>query len=114
MRRRDAPVLLAFAALVAGCAGPIGLAGVTGGRPVFREPGMTVAQAAKAIVPGRDDRSSVEQRLGPAEQLRFASGYEVWVWRDPDWRRRQAPGPELLVLFDPGGRVSKVRSAGGG
>ena len=104
----EAALLVTLAAM-AGCAGPFGLVTDRAGRPAFRDASTTVAQAGATIVPGRDDQASVEERLGPAERLRFASGYEVWVWRDADWRR-QARGSELLVLFDPAGKVSQVRA----
>ena len=113
MRRAD-PLAGALVLLLAGCAAPGGgwmLPGTAPApaQPRFADPSLTVESAARAVTAGRSDRREVEERLGPAERLAFDSGWEVWVWRARD----KPPGtdaPELVILFDPQGTVSKVRA----
>lgn len=109
--RRVEPVLLAVALLLAGCAGLIRQEAPAS---PFRDPALTVEEAARAITPGRSDKREVEQRLGPAQRLEFASGYEVWVYRGPEPQAQNkdqaADGPELVILFDPPGTVRKLRA----
>jgi hypothetical protein len=103
-------LLVSAALALAGCAdlGPPGARGAKAG-PEFREPTLTVESAARVIDIGRSDKREVEQRLGPAERLAFDSGYEVWVYRARE-TPRQGDGAELVILFDPEGKVSKLRS----
>lgn len=42
--------------------------------------------------------------FGPASVVRFASGYEVWVYRD-----ERPPSFERVVLVTPAGRVAQSR-----
>jgi hypothetical protein len=44
---------------------------------------------------------------------RFASGYEVWVFLGPESRDRRKERDELVVLFDPQGKVVKSRLRAG-
>lgn len=109
--RRVEPVLLATALLLAGCAG---LVRQEAPASPFSDPALTVEEAARAITPGRSDKREVEQRLGPAQRLAFASGYEVWVYRGPEQQARKedpaADRPELVILFDPSGTARKLRA----
>jgi hypothetical protein len=95
-----------FAALqAAGCAW-IAPAAPSGG------PGSSALapQAAlQAVAIGRSTRADVSAALGQAIVVPFDTGYEVWVyrWAGPDRTTRGAT--ELVVLFDPTGRVTKVR-----
>lgn len=102
------------ALLLAGCAAPWG-GEQEAAAPPFRDPALTVERAAQAITVGQSEKREVEARLGPAERLAFASGYEVWVYRAPAQRRprqerQEADRPELVILFDPRGTVSKLRA----
>lgn len=110
MRRASVlPGVLAATALVAGCAAGPGLLSTPETAPRFRDPQLSVNEAAQWLVPGRTTREEVLQRLGPGEALRFDSGYEVRVWRVRGARDERAT-PELVVLFDPAGLVRKVRA----
>ncbi|MBL0420896.1 hypothetical protein JI739_11115 [Ramlibacter sp. AW1] len=109
MRSRSA-CLLPVLVLLAGCAGLGPPDSAPPRAPVFREPGLTVEGAARALAVGSDKRS-VEERLGPAERLAFASGWEVWVYRGPE-AARGADGPELVLLFDPAERLRRIRARG--
>lgn len=105
---RRASALLA-AALAGGCSFGPGMLGEAGERrPPFRDPALTVPAAAQLVVPGRTSRAELLQRLGPAETVRFDTGYEVWVYRtrgagDP------RTTPELVLLLDRDGIVRKLR-----
>ena len=103
---RPASGLLLVAALAAGCAGP-GLFSSGETQPRFADPQLSVQQAAQWLAPGRT-RQEVIDRLGPGEPVRFASGWEVRVWRAKDARDERAT-PELVALFDPAGVLRKVR-----
>lgn len=110
MPRADIRLLLPLLLLLAGCAAPVpGLFGTAPPAGPFRDPSLTVQEAARAIAVGHSDKASVHARLGPAERLAFASGYEVWVYRARA-QAQGAPGPELVILFDPAGKVSKLRA----
>jgi hypothetical protein len=104
---RAASVLVA-AALAGGCAGP-GPLSSAGTAPRFRDPRLSVQEAAQWLAPGRTTRQEVLDRLGPGEELRFDTGYEVRVWRAKGARDERAT-PELVVLFDGAGVVRKVRA----
>ena len=60
---------------------------------------------------GETSKSDVRAALGPATAVDFASGYEVWVYREPPRKEPPAPGAELVLLFDPGGLLAKTRVA---
>jgi hypothetical protein len=106
--RPASAVLLAAAALAGGCAGPGPLSDAQSS-PRFRDPQLSVQEAAQWLAPGRTTRQEVVDRLGPGEALRFDTGYEVRVWRARGARDERAT-PELVVLFDPAGVVRKVRA----
>lgn len=106
MRRAELPSLAA-ALLLSGCALPALVSGTGPPKPVFPNPAMTVEAAAQAVALGMDAQA-VQARLGPAETLAFDSGYEVWVYRARE-QADGAEGPELVLLFDPQGRLSKQR-----
>ena len=101
---RAASVLLA-GGLLAGCAAGPGLTGAGGDERVrFRDPALTVPAAAQLLAPGRTTRQELLDRLGPAETVRFDSGYEVWVYRARGARDPRT-APELVLLLDRGGRL---------
>ena len=107
---RHASRMLAWlpgATLLAGCAG----FGLTDGAqaPTFRQPGLSVPAASQAVVVGRSTKAEVAASLGQAEAVRFASGYEVWVYRAKGARDAHQAS-ELAILFSPDGVVKKVRA----
>ena len=68
------------------------------------------ARAAEgALAAGRSTKAEVRAALGPGTVVDFASGYEVWVYRQPPREKPPAPGAELVLLFAPSGILSKTR-----
>ena len=115
---RFAVVMVAVAALVAGCA-----VRTTTSRQSHR-PGLdpgTAERLALGLARDRPAMAEVKARLGEGSVIRFASGYEVWVYpidegrgatggRKPrDEIERDAHG-ELVILFTPAGQLAKVRT----
>jgi outer membrane protein assembly factor BamE (lipoprotein component of BamABCDE complex) len=109
MRRRAEALALLAALLLAGCAlpGPRAKPG-----PVFRDPALSVQRAAELVAPGRSRKQDVAALLGPAESVRFDTGWEVWAYRSTGERGAPA-AEELVLLFDPAGVLRKVRAATG-
>jgi hypothetical protein len=107
MRRADRALLLCAALAACAAPGPSGNAPPAG--PTFAEPGLGVEAAAARVVPGRSTRQEVQAALGPAETLRFETGWEAWVYRGKDERGQAADGAELVLLFEPGGVLQKAR-----
>ena len=64
---------------------------------------------------GSGTQAEVVAALGPTNRIRFASGYEVWVYHYPGSGRAAQSG-ELVLLFAPSGVLVKtrMRSASGG
>jgi hypothetical protein len=104
---RRAEWLLAACAALAGCAGPAGNGPPV--RPPFTDARLTVDTAAGRVAIGRSTRQDVAAALGPAETLRFDTGWEAWVYRTRDDHGEAVDGPELVLLFDPGGVLQKAR-----
>lgn len=110
----DAPAratLLASVLLLAGCATRVGWFEQDEPDHPFADPQLMVPDAARLLSRGQP-KTEVQARLGPAEVLRFDSGYEVWVYRSKGARNRRA-APELVLLFEPAGVLSKVRAKPG-
>lgn len=93
--------LLAAATLLAGCA-------VQQQRPAppFRDARLTVEAASQAVTAGRTTKQEARALLGQPEAVRFATGWEAWVYRGKDDR---VPREELVLLFDPAGVLTKLR-----
>ena len=91
-------VIFAAFALLAGCA-------AVQPPPEPAEPAFSAAAAADAVAIGWSTKSDVRAALGEAVVVSFASGYEVWVYRE----KTPAPGAELVLLFEPSGILSKTR-----
>lgn len=79
-------------------------------------PGETLsAQAAKnAITVGKSTKADVRAALGEAVVIDFASGYEVWVYRERPAKKETAEKPpppptEFVLLFAPSGVLAKTR-----
>ena len=104
MRLVEAAGLAAL--LLAGC---VALAPAPPAAPVFRDAALTVQGARDALAPGRSRKSEVEALLGPAQALRFDSGWEVWAYRAPGERPPEGSA-ELVLLFDPAGVLRKARA----
>lgn len=71
-------------------------------------PGIQLDQArlAAAAVPGVATRDSVRAALGATHGVLFDSGYAAWLYQVPRGAGRFA---EFVILFEPGGLVSKTR-----
>ena len=101
---------LLFVLLVAGCAA---IAPKPEEKPLG--PGeVASAHAAEEILEsGKTTKADVRQALGEAVVVDFASGYEVWVYRErPKQVKKEeppVPGAELVLLFEPSGILSKTR-----
>ena len=68
-------------------------------------PRFSAHAAAQALAVGESTKADVRAALGEGVVLDFASGYEVWVYRE-----EAAPaGAELVLLFDPAGVLAKTR-----
>jgi hypothetical protein len=85
------------------CAGL--LAGCTTG-PGTQRATVSSARLAAAIVPGQTTGAALLQAFGPATQVAFASGYQVWRYSSPAAGGGLA---EFVILIDPAGVVVKTR-----
>jgi hypothetical protein len=63
--------------------------------------------AADTLAVGKSTKADVRAALGEAAVVDFATGYEVWVYKERP--RDKAPAPELVLLFDPSGILTKTR-----
>lgn len=90
------------------CVGACGSLDAGGTAPPFRDPAMSMQNAQDMIVVGKTTRAEALAALGPATEIRFDSGYAVWVYRT----RAAKPDPdraEFVILFAPSGVVKKTR-----
>lgn len=105
--------LLHAGAMLAICAGIAGCA-VTGATSKTSASATTVpAKAKDAVVAGKSTKADVIAALGKTTVVHFDSGFEVWVYQLADVAREgaQARGnSEFVVLFDPSGVVTKIRT----
>jgi len=92
-------------ALVAACALLSGCALVQPQKPAEAPLGPGEVRSARTahdvLAVGKSTKADVRAALGEARVVDFASGYEVWVYRE-----RAA---ELVMLFDPSGELTKMR-----
>ena len=58
---------------------------------------------------GKTTKADVRAALGEATVVDFASGYEVWVYRERAQEKEPAPGAELVLLFAPSGILTRTR-----
>jgi len=76
--------------------------------PPFRDPAMSMQSAHDTIEEGKTTQAEALAALGPTTEIRFDSGYAVWVYRartaEPD-----ADRAEFVILFAPSGVVKKTR-----
>jgi hypothetical protein len=99
---------LVLCAALAGCALP-GPGTVEDASPGVQPASAPPPQAAQAAVHAGDTKAQVAAALGAAKGYRFASGWEVWVYRWLGADRSARGATELVVLFGPDGRVRKTR-----
>jgi hypothetical protein len=102
--------IAAFAACVfaAGC-GTLGGDKVEEDTPGVMRTGSLAPAAAQAAVHPGSSKADVVAALGPGNGVAFESGWEVWVYRWPGADRSARAATELVILFDKGGVVRKVR-----
>ena len=62
-----------------------------------------------ALAVGKSTKADVRAALGEATAVDFASGYEVWVYRERAQEKEPAPGAELVLLFAPSGILTRTR-----
>ena len=109
-KRRNLQRVYLAGLVLAGCQwlSACGNLGASNGGPPFRDPTMSMQSAKDAIVLGQTTQAEVKVALGPATEIRFDSGYTVWVYRAaaaiPETDRA-----ELVILFAPSGIVKKTR-----
>lgn len=70
-------------------------------KPPAPRPSLGEKLAALSI--GVSTKSDARSALGEATVVDFASGYEVWVYRE------ETPARELVLLFEPSGVLAKSR-----
>lgn len=106
MRRASRAFAVATSLALAGCAMP--LLAPEQGKSAFRDPQLSMSAAQQAVVIGTSTRGDLQARLGPAQVVRFDTGWEVWAYRDKRGRD-PAAWRELVILFAPSGVAQKVR-----
>jgi hypothetical protein len=62
-----------------------------------------------ALAIGKSTKAEVRAALGEATVVDFASGYEVWVYREPAQEKEPAAKAELVLLFAPSGILTRTR-----
>jgi hypothetical protein len=62
-----------------------------------------------ALAIGKSTKADVRATLGEATVVDFASGYEVWVYRERAQEKEPAPKAELVLLFAPSGILTRTR-----
>lgn len=69
---------------------------------------LATADAAALVRVGSSTQADAMAALGPTNSIRFASGYEVWVYHYPGIGRAAQRG-EFVLLFAPSGVLVKAR-----
>lgn len=92
--------LLFFSLLLVGCA-----AAPPAPKPAPLGPGeiASARTAQDSLEIGKTSKADVRAALGEGTVVDFSTGYEVWLYRE------KAPGPELVLLFEPSGLLAKTR-----
>lgn len=62
-----------------------------------------------ALAVGKSTKADVRAALGEATVVDFASGYEVWVYRERAQEKKPASKAELVLLFTPSGILTRTR-----
>ena len=76
--------------------------------PTFRDPSMSMQKARDVIVVGVTTQAETMAALGPATEIRFDSGYAIWVYRARA-ADSGADRAEFVILFTPSGIAKKTR-----
>ena len=76
--------------------------------PSFRDERMSAQAASDGIVIGKSTKAEVQTALGPANVVKFDSGFEVWVYGAREAKASSARA-EFVILFTPSGIVKKTR-----
>jgi hypothetical protein len=94
---------LLLAAFLAACASPPG--------PPPLGPGeIPSVPDALGFLKRNQTREEIRGLLGdPQSEIRFDSGYEVWVYRQQLRDKQEPPRPELVLLFSPQDVLAKTR-----
>lgn len=92
-------------AVVAACALAPAPMAASAGVPVKSIAGPAAAALVRI---GSSTRAEVLAALGATNSIRFASGYEVWVYHYPGGGR-SAQNSEFVLLFAPSGVLVKTR-----
>jgi outer membrane protein assembly factor BamE (lipoprotein component of BamABCDE complex) len=102
--------MFASAALLGAC-GTVGRLEENGPgiRHAQSQSAVAAAQSALERVHAGDTREQVAAALGPSNILAFETGWQVWIYRWPGADSSTQSATELIVLFEPGGTVRKVR-----
>ena len=114
MRPIERPAFAAVlsSVLLAGCAARGGWFGPDELGPPFSDPELTVPAAALLVRQGESRKAEVIDRLGPAQVLRFDSGYEAWVYRSRGRARRAGHARTGAAVRSVGGAGPAARAAG--
>ena len=62
-----------------------------------------------ALAVGKSTKADARAALGEATVVDFASGYEVWAYRERAQEKEPAAGAELVLLFAPSGILTRTR-----
>ena len=100
-------IMLISSFWLAGCATP-GSTLSENAAPSFRDQRMSAQAANDVIVVGKSTKAEVQAALGPANVIKFDSGFEVWVYGAKDAKASSARA-EFVILFTPSGIVTKTR-----
>jgi hypothetical protein len=76
--------------------------------PPFRDPNMSMQTASDVIALAQATKADVIAALGPATEIKFDSGFEVWVYRAKSLVPAAAKA-EFVILFSSSGIVKKTR-----
>jgi outer membrane protein assembly factor BamE (lipoprotein component of BamABCDE complex) len=108
MKRRVSLLLLAgmlFALVLPGCAT----------QRVADGTELPLERIEQAVIAGQTSKAQILAALGPTTNVRFDSGYEVWLYNfrpqgmAPATDSGLATDGEFVILFDPQGIVRKTR-----
>jgi hypothetical protein len=69
----------------------------------------SVQTAANGIAVGKSTKADVRAALGEAVVVDFESGYQVWVYRERLTEKAKPQARELVLLFEPSGKLAKTR-----
>lgn len=70
---------------------------------------MTIQTASHLVLPGQSTKADVQAALGNTTEIKFDSGFEVWVYRAKPATTSPGGRAEFVVLFTPAGIVKKTR-----